>query len=145
VIFVTCNPVHNCCGPAATFRLLPSSYVGHEAEAGLLRFEDVESGRKGFFATYDTSQGGGSPRHSLGATLEESSGEFRLAQSAFVILRDFRLRQNLTGFTQELVGVDVTAFTTKDGDVLPRRSLVSDYTAARGSSGTTRTARASRR
>lgn len=32
----------------------------------------------------------------------------------------------------DLVGVDVTGLTTKDGDVLPCRSLVSDYTAAPG-------------
>lgn len=32
----------------------------------------------------------------------------------------------------DLVGVDVTGFTTKDGDILPARSLVADYTAPEG-------------
>jgi hypothetical protein len=32
----------------------------------------------------------------------------------------------------DLIDVDVTGFTTKDGDILPARSLVSDYTASPG-------------
>ena len=88
-------------GSAASFRLLGTTYATHYAQAGVLRLDDVEAGRKGFYDTYDTSQGGDSSRHSLSATVEGRSGNTKLAQSAFLFLRDFRLRQNLTGFTQD--------------------------------------------
>lgn len=82
-------------------RLLASTYATHYAEAGVLRLDDVESGRKDFSDTYDTSQGGDSSRHSLAATIENRSGDTRLTQNAFLTFRDFRLRQNLTGFLQD--------------------------------------------
>lgn len=88
-------------GPSTTLRLLASTYATHYAEAGVLRLDDVENGRKGFFDTYDTSQGGDSSRHSMAATLDNNSEGKRLSQSVFVTLRDFRLRQNLTGYLQD--------------------------------------------
>lgn len=88
-------------GSAASLRLLGTTYATHYAQAGVLRLDDVEAGRKGFYDTYDTSQGGDSSRHSLTATVEGHSGTTKLAQSAFLVLRDFRLRQNLTGFTED--------------------------------------------
>ncbi|HEY0465229.1 MAG TPA: hypothetical protein VGC79_13510, partial [Polyangiaceae bacterium] len=88
-------------GTAASLRLLATTYATHYAQAGVLRLDDVEAGRKGFYDTYDTSQGGDSSRHSLSATVEGHAGPTKLAQSAFLVLRDFRLRQNLTGFTQD--------------------------------------------
>jgi len=88
-------------GSSTTLRLLASTYATHYAEAGVLRLDDVENGRKGFFDTYDTSQGGDSSRHSMATTLDNNSEGTRLSQSVFVTLRDFRLRQNLTGYLQD--------------------------------------------
>ncbi|HVY29609.1 MAG TPA: TonB family protein [Polyangiaceae bacterium] len=88
-------------GASTTLRLLASTYATHYAEAGVLRLDDVQSGRKGFFDTNDTSQGGDSSRHSLAATIDNGSRDTRLTQSLFVTLRDFRLRQNLTGYLQD--------------------------------------------
>jgi iron complex outermembrane recepter protein len=88
-------------GAQSSIRLLGSTYATHYAEAGVLRADDVESGKKPFFGTYDTTQGGDSSRHSLSMTLEGRGTDTRVSQSAFVTLRDFRLRQNLTGFQQD--------------------------------------------
>lgn len=55
-------------GERGLFRVLAQSYVTSYGQAGLLRADDVEANRKGFYDTYDTQQGGDSSRHSLGAT-----------------------------------------------------------------------------
>jgi TonB family protein len=88
-------------GTTGLVRLLATSYAAHYGQAGVLRQDDVEAGRKGFYDSYDMSQGGDSVRHSLALTLEGRTGATRLSQSAFFVLRDFRLRQNLTGFQQD--------------------------------------------
>lgn len=88
-------------GETGSYRLLLTSYATHYSQAGVLRADDVEAGRKDFYDTYDTTQGGDSSRHSLGLTLEGSSGKTRFSQSAFAILRDFRLRENFTGYQED--------------------------------------------
>lgn len=88
-------------GETGSFRLLATSYAAHYAQAGLLREDDVRAGRKGFYDTYDTAQGGDSARHSLAATLTARHGMARLSQSAFLIYRDFDIRQNFTGFQND--------------------------------------------
>jgi TonB family protein len=88
-------------GKSSSFRVLGTSYATHYEQAGVLRVDDVEAGRKGFYDTYDPTQGGDSSRHSVGATLAASTNDTTLTQSAFLVLRDFRLRQNLTGFQQD--------------------------------------------
>jgi len=88
-------------GQSASLRLLATTYAAHYGQAGVLRLDDVQAGRKGFYDTYDTTQGGDSTRHSLAATVDGRSGGMKLSQSMFLVLRDFRLRQNLTGFNQD--------------------------------------------
>ncbi|CAN5771164.1 hypothetical protein BH11MYX4_BH11MYX4_44260 [soil metagenome] len=88
-------------GKRGLWRLLVTSYAAHYSEAGLLRDDDVRSGRKGVFGTYDTEQGGDSSRHSAALVVEDKVGATSFAQGAFLVLRDFRLRQNLTGFTED--------------------------------------------
>jgi iron complex outermembrane recepter protein len=85
-------------GKTATYRLLVQSYAAHYAMAGLLRADDVAAGRKGFYDTYDPEQGGDSTRHSVGLRIDDVVGNTDVSQSLFFILRDFRLRQNFTGF-----------------------------------------------
>lgn len=88
-------------GDTGLFRVLAQSYATSYAQAGLLRQDDVAAGRKGFYDTYDSEQGGDATRTSLGATYTRKLEETRLSQSAFVILRDFRLRENFTGFLND--------------------------------------------
>lgn len=85
-------------GKTATYRLLVQSYAANYTMAGLLRADDVAAGRKGFFDTYDPEQGGDSTRHSVGLRIDDVIGNTDVSQSLFFILRDFRLRQNFTGF-----------------------------------------------
>ncbi len=88
-------------GKASAYRILATSYAAHYGQAGLIRLDDVESGRKGFYDTYDSTQGGDSSRHSVSATLESDSTWVKTQQSVFIVLRDFRLRENLTGFQED--------------------------------------------
>jgi TonB family protein len=85
----------------ASLRVLATSYATHYKMAGVLRADDVTAGRKGLGDTYDTEQGGDSARHSVQISIAEKLGNFRVTQSVFGFVRDFRLRQNLTGFTED--------------------------------------------
>ncbi len=108
-------------GQNGSFRLLATSYASHYGQAGLLRLDDVEAGRKGFYDTYDASQGGDSARHSLGLSLSDRVGSASLSQTAFLVLRDFRLRENLTGF-QEDPQQTWQALHAQRGDLIDQRS-----------------------
>lgn len=88
-------------GENGTARFLVQSYVAGYGQAGLLRADDVAAGRKGFYDTYDAQQGGDSSRHSVGGTYETRWGDTKLSQSVFGIVRDFRLRENYTGFLND--------------------------------------------
>ena len=88
-------------GAHGFFRVLATSYATHYQQAGVLRQDDLQAGRVGFYDTYDTSQDGDSSRHSLGVTLGDKIKSLHFQQSAFVTLRDFRLRSNLTGFLND--------------------------------------------
>lgn len=81
-----------------SLRLLATSYANHYGSAGPVRLDDIASGRVGFYGTYDDAQGGDSARHSLLAHVEGRYRAVDVSQSAFLTLRSFRSRENLTGF-----------------------------------------------
>src|SRR5690606_12872245 len=83
---------------AMSLQLLATSYASHFGSAGLVRLDDVASGRVGRYGTYDATQGGDSSRHSLLAHLDGRFQSAEVSQSAFITLRGYRLRENLTGF-----------------------------------------------
>lgn len=85
-------------GEAGRLRLLAMSYATRFQSPGVLRQDDYLSGRKGFFDTYDTGQGGDAQRHTFSAAASGRVGRTQLMQQAFVIVRELRLRENLTGF-----------------------------------------------
>lgn len=89
-------------GETGTFRLMFSSYAAHYAQAGLLREDDVARGNRGFYDSYDTAQGGDSSRHSIAGTWSTRHGNARLTNQVFLTLRDFEVRQNFTGFLQDV-------------------------------------------
>jgi TonB family protein len=85
-------------GDHGTYRL---SFVGYGTEyhsAGLLREDDVASGRVGFFDTYDSNQGGSSTRFHVAGDVESRVGDSRFHQQVYAIARTSRLRENYTGF-----------------------------------------------
>jgi len=93
-------------GPNTTYRLSGAGYASSYHSAGLLRTDDVESGRLGFYDTYDPRQGGDGSRFQVATDVESKAGDFRLYQQLFAIRRNMRLRENFTGFlldTQEAI------------------------------------------
>jgi iron complex outermembrane receptor protein len=88
-------------GETGTYRLAATAYAVDYRSAGLLRADDVLAGRKGFFDTYDTGQGGAASRFSFSADIEGRAGGASLYQQVFLIQRGMRLRENFTGFLSD--------------------------------------------
>jgi TonB family protein len=91
-------------GQDGSFRVSGAAYGVEYHSAGVLRDDDVEAGRKGFFDTYDTQQGGSGSRYQVAADLEQRQGKVTFGQQLFAVRRTMRLRENLTGYlldTQE--------------------------------------------
>lgn len=84
-------------GHDGSFRLSAAAYGIEYHSAGVLRQDDVEAGRKGFFDTYDARQGGSGSRYHFSADVTKKAGNVTLGQQIFVIRRRLRLRENLTG------------------------------------------------
>ncbi|MCS6898146.1 MAG: TonB family protein [Myxococcales bacterium] len=85
-------------GSSGSWRILATSYATHYDQAGVLRVDDMKAGRIDFYGTYDPQQGGDSTRHGLLFRIEQSKQGFSWTQFGALTLRDFRLRQNFTGF-----------------------------------------------
>jgi iron complex outermembrane recepter protein len=81
-----------------SFRVSAAAYGVDYQNAGVLREDDVASGRVDFFDTYDTRQGGSGSRYHLSADLDQKRGNVTFGQQVFVIRRGLRLRENHTGF-----------------------------------------------
>ncbi len=81
-----------------TYRLAATAYSASAHTAGVLREDDYEAGRVGFFDTYDPRQGEDASRYSLSGQLESHFGHVVLQNQVFGIVRPLRLRENFTGF-----------------------------------------------
>ncbi len=82
----------------ATLRIGGQAYATHYQSAGVVRVDDWQAGRVGFFGTEDPLQGGDASRFSLYATYEKAADTSALSQSLFLIRRDMRSREDFTGF-----------------------------------------------
>jgi TonB family protein len=93
-------------GDSGTYRLTAQTYATHFHSAGVLREDDYQSGRVGFYDSYDLSsfarqrvpEGGDASRDSLAGDLETRVGDTTFSLQLFVIKRDMRLLENFTGF-----------------------------------------------
>jgi outer membrane cobalamin receptor len=91
-------------GHGISGRVLASAYAGRFDSAGVLRLDDIESGRVDRFATYDPKQGGYSSRAQLVAELRSEAPSDGTSEpsawklSPYVVLRSLALRSNFTGF-----------------------------------------------
>jgi iron complex outermembrane recepter protein len=85
-------------GDRGSYRLAATAYATNYHTAGVIRQDDYDAGRKGFFDTYDPHQGGSASRFSLSGDLESHAGPTTFTQQVFVIARSMRLRENFTGF-----------------------------------------------
>jgi len=85
-----------------SLRLFSFAYFGSGHSAGVLREDDLQAGKKGFFDSYDLGQGGDSAQLGLLASLVGKEGAFRHEQRVFFGFRHMRLRENFTGFVLDL-------------------------------------------
>jgi TonB family protein len=93
-------------GTSGTYRLTGQAYATHFHSAGVIREDDYQSGRIGFYDSYDLSsfarqrapEGGDASRYSIAADLETRTGDTTFGEQVFLIKRDMRLLENFTGF-----------------------------------------------
>lgn len=95
--------VHSLHG-GGTVRLLAQSYSARFDSPGVVREDDYETGRQGFFDSYDTRQGGFSSRHSVLGELSVGNSVHRTMVSVYGSLRELRVRENFTGFALDVRG-----------------------------------------
>ncbi|WP_224246271.1 TonB family protein [Hyalangium gracile] len=98
-------------GNEARIRVLGASYGARYASAGVIRETDQVAGRLDcdadedaqFFCLHDPNQGGAGQRH-LGSVelMTRLAGGGRLLQQGFVVLRQMRVRENFTGFLNDV-------------------------------------------
>ena len=90
---------HATLGEGLTVRALAGSYVTRFDSPGVVREDDLLSGRSDFFSAALGRQGGSVSRHQLllGVDLPRT-GSGRTKLEVFGILSDLRLRNNFTGF-----------------------------------------------
>jgi len=85
-------------GDRGSYRLTAVGYATSYHTAGVIREDDYDAGRKGFYDTYDSRQGGDANRFSISGDLEARLDAATFTQQVFVIARSMRLRENFTGF-----------------------------------------------
>jgi iron complex outermembrane receptor protein len=93
-------------GDRGTWRLTGQAYSVVARAAGVIREDDYEAGRIGFYDTYNPHQGQDSSRFSVAADLESRTGPTVLAQQLFVIARSLRIREDFTGFVTDTAQED---------------------------------------
>ncbi len=81
-----------------TYRVTGQIYTTTFHSAGVVREDDYEAGRIGFYDSYDPAQGGDSFRASIAGDLETKTGDTTLGQQVFLIKRTMRLREDFTGY-----------------------------------------------
>lgn len=85
-------------GSRGTWRVTGQVYTTDYHSAGVIREDDYEAGRIGFYDTYDAAQGGNSFRTSIASDLQTKTGDTTLGQQVFIIKRTMRLREDFTGY-----------------------------------------------
>jgi hypothetical protein len=85
-----------------SFRLQGIGYTAGFRSAGVVRDDDFRAGRVDFFGTYDPRQGGDATRASLSGDLHYHLGGFTAHQQAALIFRSNRIRENFTGFLEDV-------------------------------------------
>lgn len=93
-------------GSEGSYRVLASAYSTHYHAAGMIRQDDYQNGRIGFYDSYTASsfaqqalpEGGDSSRYSLSADLDSRAADTTLSQQLFLTYRTLRILENFTGF-----------------------------------------------
>ena len=105
-------------GGDPSYGITAFGYAARFDQAGVVRQDDYESGRMGFYDTYDPNQGGESNR--LLFTLHTASGaeEARFHQAMFLGHRTMRMRANFTGWMTDTLATsgEVPGVSEQRGD-----------------------------
>lgn len=90
-------------GAKGLLRVNATAYVTEYNSAGVVREDDYESGKVGFYGTEDPNQvGNTASRASVAATYENHFGQMDVSQQLFVIDRTMRLLEDWTGFLNDV-------------------------------------------
>ncbi len=101
-------------GSGTTWHITAFGYAARFDQPGVVRQDDYEAKRMGFFDTYDPNQGGESSRMLVSFDTISGAADRRFRQTTWAGLRAMRLRVNFTGW---LTDVAVTA----DGEKMVQR------------------------
>ena len=112
-------------GAEGSYRVLASAYSTHYHAAGVIRQDDYQNGRIGFYDSYAASsfahqavpEGGDSSRYSLSADLDSRAADTTLSQQLFLTYRSMRILENFTGFLLD-VQEPLQSTHTQRGDML---------------------------
>jgi len=85
-------------GTHGLWRILGTAYGTHFQTAGVVRADDVASGRVSFYGSEDPNQGGDAQRYTLSLDLQNPSDMGVLAQQVFLTWRALRIDEDFTGF-----------------------------------------------
>jgi iron complex outermembrane receptor protein len=90
-------------GAHGVLRINATAYATEYNSAGVVRQDDYQSGRVGFYGTEDPNQvGNTATRMSISATYENRFGDMEVSQQLFVIDRTMRLLEDWTGFLEDV-------------------------------------------
>jgi iron complex outermembrane recepter protein len=85
-------------GDRGLWRVTGQAYSVVAQAAGVIREDDYEAGRIGFYDTYNPNQGQDSSRFSIAADLETHDRNVTFTQQLFLIDRSVRIREDFTGY-----------------------------------------------
>ena len=90
-------------GQHGLLRVTAQAYFTEFNSAGVVREDDYDSGRVAFYGVEDPNlTGNESGRFSVAVTYESHVGEFQTSQQLFAIERTMRLREDFTGFVEDI-------------------------------------------
>jgi iron complex outermembrane recepter protein len=97
-------------GSEGSYRVLATAYSTHYHSAGVIREDDYQAGRIGFYDSYAASsfaheanaEGGDASRYTLAADVESRAADTTLSQQLFLTYRSMRILENFTGFLQDV-------------------------------------------
>jgi iron complex outermembrane recepter protein len=105
-------------GARGVLRLNATAYATEYNSAGVVREDDYQSGRVGFYGTEDPNQvGNTATRVSFAATYENRFKDIDVSQQLFVVDRSMRLLEDWTGFLND-VQEPTQAPHTQRGDLI---------------------------
>jgi iron complex outermembrane recepter protein len=107
-------------GENGSYRVLASAYGTDYQAAGLLRRDDEQAGRKDFYGSYDTRQGGNATRFSIAADVELNQKDVLYYAQLYVVSRAMRLLENFTGFAEDTQATESAGTLPQRGDLIDR-------------------------